>query len=199
MALEDNVDNPELRRLMIDDLNTGAITEAVFGADKIGDLEKFYSLWRQPLHFKQLHEAMAKDVRSVLKEGAPDVIIMVAGTPHITGLNQQLTELRDSKKIVIGNIPQCSSLMENILYNGNPRLIEDVGEKTEFEVDSTLKKATVPALATRAINEKSQSKKSQTALLDPLDLELKKIPSPTPEKSYAEKMSQVKGSKFNEI
>lgn len=34
---------------------------------------------------------------------------------------------------------------------------------------------------------------------DALDLQHPKKPSPSPEKSYAEKMSQVKGSKFNEI
>ena len=35
--------------------------------------------------------------------------------------------------------------------------------------------------------------------LEALDLATKHKPSPSPERSYAEKMSQVKGSKFNEI
>lgn len=39
----------------------------------------------------------------------------------------------------------------------------------------------------------------QKRRVDALDLQYPKKPSPSPEKSYAEKMSQVKGSKFNEI
>jgi hypothetical protein len=124
---------------------------------------------------------------------------MVAGTPHIPGLDQQFPELRDSKKIVVGNVPHCSTVMENILYNGNPKLIENVGEKTGFDVDLRLKKAIIPPLVTTATNERSQLKKSQISSLDPLDLELKKSPSPNPERTYAEKMSQVKGGKFKEI
>ncbi len=193
-TFEINIDNPELLRLMKEDLRTGAITSVVPWPNEMGDLEKFYSLWRQPFHLKQLHEVMVKDVRSGLELGVPDVIIMVAGTPHIKGLDLQLTELRDAKKVVVGNVPQCSTILENVMYNGNPRLVDGVAERVEFDVDLVAKKAIVPALITEAINEKSRSK------LDALDLAAPhKQPSSSPERTYLEKMSQVKGDNFKEI
>jgi len=195
LSLKSNVDNPELLRLMEDDLKTGAIS----GADKTGDLENFYAYWRSPLHYKQTHEQMAKDVKDNLKEGIPDVIIMVAGTPHIKGLDQQLTELKNSKKIVVGNVPQCSTALENFLYSGNPKLIDDIGITTGFEVDLEQQKAIVPDVVIKIIDEKSQSKESRTSLLDALDLDSYKKPSLSPEKSYVEKMLSKTKGKANEI
>ena len=102
-------------------------------------------------------------------------------------------------KIVVGNVPQCSTALENFLYSGNPKLIDDIGITTGFEVDLEQQKAIVPDVVIKIIDEKSQSKESRTSLLDALDLDSYKKPSLSPEKSYVEKMLSKTKGKANEI
>ena len=184
LSLKSNVDNPELHRLMEDDLKTGAIS----GANKIGDLENFYAHWRSVLHYKQTHEEMAKDVRNNLQtKGNADVIIIVAGSPHLPGLNQQLHEFRDSSKIVVGNFPEGLDPLNNLIYSGSPEFVAGIGKIISFEVDLDKKEAIVPYIIKRMIDEKSESKaKSQKHKIDALDPDKK--PSARLEKSYVEKM-----------
>ena len=159
LLFESNVDNIELLKMMKDDLTTGKIS----GVDKIGNLENFYTYWRSPLHYKQIHEEMAKDLRDNLQTtGTPDVIIIIAGSPHLPGLNQQLRELKNSLKIVIGNFPQGLNPLNNYIYSGSRKVVGGVGKTVGFEVDLDKKEAVVPDLVKKMIDEKSKTKaKSQ--------------------------------------
>jgi hypothetical protein len=172
---------------MEDDLKTGVIS----GADKIGDLENFYAYWRSPLHYKQTHEEMAKDVMGNLQTTkTPDVIIIVAGSPHLPGLNQQLQELKDSPKIVVGNFPQGLNPLNSYIYSGTPEVVAGIGRTVGFEIDLDRKKALVPDVVKEIIDEKSESKtKSQKQKIDALDLQYPQKPSSSPEKSFVEKMA----------
>ncbi len=200
MHLRNNVDNPELLEMMERDLVTGEIS----GADKIGNLENFYAYWRSPMHYKQTHEIMAKDVRDNLSAtGNPDVVILVAGNPHIPGLDQQLPEFRDSQKIVVGNYPQGLDALGKILFGGTPKACATVGKPVSFEVDFDKKEAIIPDAVKEAIDKKSQSKKEFYAKpqisLDALDLATPQKPSPSPEKSHVEKMIGKSRDGFNEL
>jgi len=99
---------------------------------------------------------MAKSVRGNILEEVPDVIIMVAGTPHIKGLDQQLHELKDSRKIVVGNFPEMSNPFDVYLYSGNPKLVDGVGEVIRFDVDLSQGKVVIPALVASAISDRQE-------------------------------------------
>ncbi len=164
--LEDNVDNPELLKAMKNDLVAGEIS----GKDQIGNLKNFYDYWRNPLHYKQTHELMAKDVMDNLTTlGTPDVVIIVAGSPHLIGIDQQLT-VKSSQKIVVGNHPQGLDPLSNLIFSGTPEICAGIADSVGFEVDLKKQAALVPAIVKEMIDEKSQSK----IIADGLDLSAKK-------------------------
>lgn len=156
---ESNVDNPQLLEMMRRDLATGETS----GQDKVGNLENFYDYWRSPLHYRQTHAAMVGDIRvNLATSGTPDVIFIMAGSPHLPGINEQLSQLnefRNSKKLVIGNFPRDLDSLGNILFGGTPEACETItGKLIGFEVDWNERRAIVPGVIREAIDEKSQSK-----------------------------------------
>ena len=147
---EEYIDNPELLKLMKNDLTTGEIS----GKDKIGDLANFYAYWRSPMHYALTHERMVEDVRRNLESGNPDVMIISVGTPHIPGLDKQLTEFQNCQKIIVGQFPKGLNPYENYVYGGTPEACAKVGQLVDsFEVDLDKKEALVPEALKLAIDE----------------------------------------------
>ena len=153
------VDNPELLEMMELDAKTGEIS----GADKIGDLENFYAYWRSPMHYTLTHERMTEHVSDGLKEESPDVVIISVGSPHIPGLDKQLSSLphfQDSQKIVVGKFPKGLKGFDNYVFGGTPEACLKVGQLVDsFEIDKEKREAVIPEAIEKAIEKKSQSKK----------------------------------------
>ncbi len=200
---QEQIDNPVILQVLEDDVEKGEIPKAYEVENTAINAEEYYKFWRNCLNYKTTHEIMAQDIRTNLAgQKLPDVIIMIAGSPHITGLDQQLPEFSDFQKIVIrGNEfdKNCSNALSKVLYDDVPEIVAGAGQLVEFDFDKELKQAKIPSLVSEALNQKSRFKKSQFSSRDTLDLELDNRPSSSPKKSYVEKMSQVKGSSYKEV
>lgn len=200
---QEQIDNPVILQVLEDDAEKGEIPKAYEAENTAINAEEYYKFWRNCLNYKTTHEIMAQDIITNLAgQKLPDVIIMIADSPHITGLDQQLPEFSDFQKIVIrGNEfdKNCSNALSKVLYDDVPEIVAGAGQLVEFDFDKELKQAKIPSLVSEALNQKSQFKKSQFSSRDTLDLELDNRPSSSPKKSYVEKMSQVKGGNYKEV
>lgn len=146
------IDHPSTLRDMKDDVEKGKIPgDWVNGEGKkpVDDAKAYYDFWANCLNYKSTHEKMAQDVRGNLAEQpSPDVIIMIAGDPHIFGLDQQLPELKGSRRIITGG--------ENIdSIEGIDRMV--------FSVDPDTKAAIIPKDLAEAIDGVSKSRELQTS------------------------------------
>ena len=140
------------------------------------------------IHFKILHEQMAQDVAQNL-DPQTDVVIMIAGGPHIPGLASQLDEaFHDNKKIVVGNFKEASNpdspeFDKVAMFNsGSPKSCAAIsGKVIGFEV----------------------AKNNQAIIPDKLSktLEDKAVQKQTSQQSWAQKMKEREQgkSKVNEL
>jgi len=153
------IDHPSTLQDMKDDVEKGKIpSDWVNGEGKkpVDDTKAYYDFWANCLNYKSTHEKMAQDVRTNLAEQpTPDVIIMIAGDPHIFGLDQQLPELKDSRRIITGG--ERIDRIEGI-------------DRMVFSVDPDTKAAIIPEELTEAINARSQSKELQTSKSESLTI-----------------------------
>ena len=152
------IDNPELLQILEEEIEArkkDGTNKA--GKEEGGDLYNFYRL-RSCLHYEQIHQIMAADVKTKLKDDV-DVVIMVAGSPHIPGLDSQLDRLKDCPKFVVGNVlSNPKDLEERLLFGGTPTACAQVGQLVGFDVDSVTKEATIPEAVQLAIDARSQAK-----------------------------------------
>ena len=155
---KDQIDNLEVLELMEEEVKSRIEKESIFiqnpdlriigegnsaGKDKGGDLHNF-NRFRTSFHFKHIHSQMASDVVAGL-DGDEDVIIMIAGTPHIPGLGQELeSKFKDSPKLVIGNFQERSKDGDQAFATLGKKSCPAVGEVVAFEVDPDTKQALIP-------------------------------------------------------
>lgn len=146
------VDHPSTLRDMKDDVEKGKIPgEWVNGEGKkpVDDAKAYYDFWANCLNYKSTHEKMAQDVRgNLVEQPSPDVIIMIAGDPHIFGLDQQLPELKDSRRIITGG--EKIDRIEGI-------------DRMVFSVDPDTKAAIIPKELAEAIDGISKSRELLTS------------------------------------
>jgi len=179
---KDQIDNSEVLELMEEEIKSRIEKEAIFtknadlriigegnssGKENGGDLHSFNRL-RTSFHFKQIHSEMASDVEAGL-DGDEDVVIMIAGTPHIPGLNQELeSKFQDSRKLVIGNFQERSQDGDHALATLGKKSCPSVGEVVGFQVDPMTNQALIPfkirSRIERVVQEKAISKQDQYKL-----------------------------------
>ena len=159
------IDNSELLELMRLDAKTGEIS----GKEKIGNLENFYAYWRSPMHYKMTHERMVEDIKTELEKDISNkensnVIIISVGSPHIPGLDKQLTSLqepithfKDSKKIIVGKFPKNLTGLDKYVFEGTPKECKKVGDLVEFAVNTKERKAIIPDSIKNAILDHRQN------------------------------------------
>ncbi len=157
---EEFVDNPELLELMKLDATTGEIS----GKEEIGNIENFYAYWRSPMHYKMTHERMVEHIKTALEEEIlskqnSNVVIISVGSPHIPGLDKQLSSLeepithfKDSRKIIVGKFPKNLYGLDKYVFEGTPEECKKVGDLVEFTVDIKERKAIIPDLIAKAIS-----------------------------------------------
>jgi hypothetical protein len=161
------IDHPSTLQDMIDDVEKGEKIPRDWvngeGKKPVDDTKAYYDFWANCLNYKSTHEKMAQDVRTNLAEQpTPDVIIMIAGDPHIFGLDQQLPELKDSRRIITGG--ERIDRIEGI-------------DRMVFSVDSHTKEAIIPEELTEAINARSWSKELQTSKSESLTITQEEVVS----------------------
>jgi hypothetical protein len=161
------IDHPSTLQDMIDDVEKGEKIPRDWvngeGKKPVDDTKAYYDFWANCLNYKSTHEKMAQDVRTNLAEQpTPDVIIMIAGDPHIFGLDQQLPELKDSRRIITGG--ERIDRIEGI-------------DRMVFSVDSHTKEAIIPEELTEAINARSWSKELQTSKSESLTIAQEEVVS----------------------
>lgn len=201
---KENIDNPEIFKIMeseIEDRKLNGRNNP--GKQEGGDLHDFNRL-RTGLHFKQLHEEMAQDVTGNLRSDT-DVVIMIAGGPHIPGLGNQLESgFAGCEKLVVGNFPNSNDT-ENLLATGGKEPCLKVGKLVGFEVEEGSNKALIPEEIKQSIHNKSVIKKqgNDLAALDlaATDSQIESLKENEDEaiKGFAEKIrpSKIKSNNTN--
>jgi len=103
-------------------------------------------------HMKTIHQEMALDVRQKMKDDN-DVIIMIAGGPHIPGLHAQLSsDFQDNQRFVIGNFSQETKDDELAMFKaGTAHSCQNAGKVIAFQIDPITKQAELPEEIMQAI------------------------------------------------
>lgn len=159
------VDNPETLRLLEAEIavrqqNQKEGIGEVGNQDSAGkdgaDSKKF---WGNANAFVQTtaHQEMAQDVTRMIS-GKEDVVIMIAGAPHIYGLDKALgSTFQNCERLVVGNFQEFEVDLSNLESIENAKRLcgkescQSVGKITGFEV-SHGKQATVPEVISRALS-----------------------------------------------
>jgi hypothetical protein len=167
--LKGNIDNPEISQLLNDHTQHWITDDGENGKKALLNL-------RNCLSYKAVHEAMAHFIKNNL-ESQTDVAIVVAGSQHIPGIDQELGLLgafKDNKKIIVGNTPDNLDTLRQTLqregvkteagrnalakifnHSGAPELCENIGEHVSFKVNSISKEASIPNAVKDEIAERS--------------------------------------------
>lgn len=127
----------------------------------------FYWFGPAVFHSEKIHGDMAQDVRSGLAQESADLIIVVAGSPHLPGLSQQLeNDFKDCQKIVVSNPnTRVPSEPERIHFDATPEALGRIGTLTKFEIDpQNNNRVTVPPAIAAAIESKSELKSVVSAM-----------------------------------
>ncbi len=127
----------------------------------------FYWFGPAVFHSEKIHGDMAQDVRSGLAQESADLIIVVAGSPHLPGLSQQLEDdFKDCQKIVVSNPnTRVPSEAERIHFDATPEALGRIGTLTKFEIDpQNNNRVTVPPAIAAAIESKSELKSVVSAM-----------------------------------
>jgi hypothetical protein len=127
----------------------------------------FYWFGAAVFHSEKIHGDMAQDVRSGLAQESADLIIVVAGSPHLPGLSQQLeNDFKDCQKIVVSNPnTRVPSEPERIHFDATPEALGRIGTLTKFEIDpQNNNRVTVPPAIAAAIESKSELKSVVSAM-----------------------------------
>ncbi len=174
------IDNPETRELLEQEIALRKqIGKDVDGKDfwEKGNKNAFVQ--------KTTHEIMAEDAKKKLN-GQEDVLIIIAGAPHIYGLNKELGLTFDgSVKLVVGNFekftldPSNLESIENAKMKSGKKSCEMVGDVVGFDRE----KIEIPKVVDDSIRDKAQSRRQP---IDALDLDKK--PSASVEKNHVKKM-----------
>jgi hypothetical protein len=171
------IDNPETIKLLEAEIAIREKNEAEGlgevsdrnSAESGNDFRRYENAFVQ----KPAHQAMAQDVINGVS-GNEDVIIMIAGAPHIYGLNQELgAKFRDSQKLVVGNFQEAQvdfndiNSVRSAHFSSGKESCLAVGNLVEFAIDAD-KQAVVPAevnaavLAAKLDLQKSEEEKDKT-------------------------------------
>jgi len=138
------------------------------GGFKNGDTwGNFYWFGPAVFHSEKIHGDMAQDVKRGLAQENSDVIIIVAGSPHLPGLSEQLeNDFKDCQKIVVSNPnTRVPSEAERIHFDATPKALSRIGVLTRFEVDQERSNlVTVPPIIATAIEGKSELKSIASTL-----------------------------------
>ena len=174
------IDNPETRELLEQEIALRKqIGKDVDGKDfwEKGNKNAFVQ--------KTTHEIMAEDAKKKLN-GQEDVLIIIAGAPHIYGLNKELgSTFEGSVKLVVANFEKftldpCNlESIENAKMKSGKKSCEMVGAVVGFDRE----KIEIPKVVDDSIRDKAQSRRQPIDALDP-----EKKPSASIEKSHIEKM-----------
>lgn len=129
--------------------------------------KNFYWFGPAVFHSEKIHGDMAQDVKRGLAQENSDVIIIVAGSPHLPGLSQQLeNDFKDCQKIVVSNPnTRVPSEPERIHFDATPEALGRIGTLTKFEIDpQNNNRVTVPPAIAAAIESKSELKSFASAM-----------------------------------
>lgn len=155
------VDNPETLKLLEAEIavrqqNQKEGIGEVGNQDSVGkdgaDSKKF---WGNANAFVQTtaHQEMAQDVTRIIS-GQEDVVIMIAGSSHIYGLDKALgSTFQNCEKLVVGNFQEFEVDLSNLESIENAKRLcgkescESVGSVVGFD-----KQATVPDVVSKAIS-----------------------------------------------
>jgi hypothetical protein len=160
------VDNPEILKLLAAEIAVRQQNQK-YGIGGIGnqnsagkdgaDSKKF---WGNANAFVQTttHKEMAQDVSKMIN-GQEDVVIMIAGAPHIYGLDKALgSTFQNCEKLVVGNFQECEVDLSNLESIENAKRLcgeescQQVGKITDFKVSHD-KQAVVPEIISGALSE----------------------------------------------
>lgn len=104
------------------------------------------------------HQEMAQDVTRMIS-GQEDVVIMIAGAPHIYGLDKALgSTFQNCEKLVVGNFQEFEVDLSNLESIENAKKLcgkescQQVGKITGFEISHD-KQAVVPEIISGALSE----------------------------------------------
>lgn len=167
-ARKSQIDNPETLELLEAEIRIRQANQEN-KAGKIGDRDwgeknddsDVANVWGNGNAFVQqmTHQAMAEDVARK-RNGDEDVIIMIAGSPHIYGIDKELgSEFQDCQKLVVGNFREFEldlSSLESIRqaqHLSGKASCQEVGEVVGFEVGLD-KQATIPSIISEALERK---------------------------------------------
>jgi hypothetical protein len=187
------VDNPETLKLLAAEITVRQQNQKE-GIGEVGNQDSagkngadFKKFWGNANAFVQTtaHQEMAQDVARMIS-GQEDVVIMIAGAPHIYGLDKALgATFQNCEKLVVGNFQEFEVDLSNLESIENAKRLcgkkscESVGSVLGFEV-SIDKQAAVPDMVTKAISKQTEKE----AFVERLDLK----ESEGQKKSWVERM-----------
>ena len=100
----------------------------------------------------EVHNKMTEDVKNNLDPNS-DVVIIVAGSPHLPALGRLLEDdFGDSKKFVISN-PSGQTNYSLLLTDSSYEALSRVGEFVSFEIDGRTKLPKIPNQVLQAIDD----------------------------------------------
>ncbi len=129
MGLEEGIDSPELKELFKKELE-----QKIKNGDAPLETKRDFEWWLGGFYSAATHARMAEDVKKSLKPEV-DVVIIVAGSPHIPSLGALLRdEFSDRKSLVVTN-PSGQKDFPLIHSDSTPELLSSVGEVIGFKMD----------------------------------------------------------------
>lgn len=169
------VDNPETLKLLEAEITVRQQNQKE-GIGKVSDQDlDGKDFWnkgnRNAFVQTTVHQEMAQDVTGMITR-QEDVVIMIAGAPHIYGLDKALgSTFQNCEKLVVGNFQEFEVDLSDLESIENAKRLcgkdscETVGNVVGFEVSSD-KQAAVPDVVTKAISKQAE----RETFLERLDL-----------------------------
>lgn len=197
--VRENIDNPE--SLLLLEAEVGAIEKIEDQQEKQTETKKFKELNRNGFVHKIVHKQMAEDVTKKTDK-SEDVVVMIAGAPHIYGLNQELKQrFGGCKTITIGNFAEFQVDLQDIssIRDAQKKIgkesCQKVSEIIGFEVDEETKIAKIPDKVSEMISEVAKNKEKTQSLAEKFSAKK----SDEIEKSWVERVRQdaTKGTSKN--
>lgn len=175
--LLEEVDNPDIKVMLKKYQENWIVDDGDKGKKGVNKLRNCFS-------YNQIHEAMANNIEGMLQPET-DVVIVVAGSQHVFGLNKNLGAFEGCEKIVVGNIPEnLSTLKETLVrdgietkdgraaleeifsHGGTPESCAQVARCVNFEVDSKSKEASIPDTVRTSIDKRSIKNTKEKSVLE---------------------------------
>ncbi|MBU6140330.1 MAG: hypothetical protein KGP29_02060 [Proteobacteria bacterium] len=138
LDLDQYIDSPELRKLFAEELE-----EKIENGDERLENKRDFLWWIGGFYAAATHAKMANDVRQSLNPET-DVVIIIAGSPHIPCLGALLEDDFPNSETFVITKPSGQILFPLVLSDSTPEALSAVGEVVGFEINEE-NKALLPS------------------------------------------------------